>query len=80
MSLSHVNPYPVRGGPMYDKTLLSGSRSIRCLSADILDAARDENVPNELIQKHLSALNDVADSLTRLHVTINEVRVGSGRR
>lgn len=64
---------------MYDKTLLSGSRSIRCLSADIMDAAKRENVPNELIQKHLNALNDVADSLTRLHVTINET-MGRGEK
>lgn len=64
---------------MYDKTLLSGSRSIRCLSDDIMNAAKSENVPNELIQRHLSTLNDVADSLTRLHVTINET-MGRGEK
>jgi hypothetical protein len=63
---------------MYDKTLLSGARSIRSLALDLVEAARGENMPNEIINSTVRDLNALGDRLEAIHASINGQR-GSRR-
>lgn len=59
---------------MYDKTFISGSRSIKVLSEEFLDVARRENVPNELIQPVVKELDELSERLIKMHSALNAAR------